>query len=96
MILEIATIDIHVGKNGEFEQQLEKAQGVLRQAKGYIEHQFQHCVEMPNRYVLLIRWETLEDHTIGFRESALFVQWRGFIGSYFAQPPVVQHFILKF
>ena len=96
MILELATIDIKEGTNKEFEQSLEKAQLVISKSQGYIGHQFQKCVEKDNRYVLLIRWKTLEDHTIGFRESELFKEWRSFIGPYFETPPVVQHYELKF
>ncbi|MCW3091123.1 MAG: antibiotic biosynthesis monooxygenase [Ferruginibacter sp.] len=96
MTLELATIDIKQGANVDFESHLEKAQEILRKAKGYISHQFQKCLEQENRYVLLIRWETLEDHTIGFRESELFKEWRGLIGSFFETPPFVQHYELKF
>jgi heme-degrading monooxygenase HmoA len=92
MILELATIAITPGTNADFERNLERAQLVLRQSPGYISHEFQHCIEDADRYVLLIRWETLEAHTVGFRESDLFVQWRALIGPYFAHPPVVQHF----
>ncbi len=96
MILELATIDIRQGSNQEFEQNLEKAQAVISQSKGYIRHQFQKCIEQDNRYVLLIRWQTLEDHTKGFRESDLFKEWRALIGPFFENPPFVQHYELKF
>ncbi len=66
MILEVATINIKPGSNAEFEANLQAAQGVISQAKGYLGHQFQHCIEVPTRYVLLIRWASLEDHTKGF------------------------------
>ena len=95
-ILELATIDIKKGTNTEFETNLEKAQHVISQAKGYINHQFQKCTEQDNRYVLLIRWQTLEDHTKGFRESELFKDWRALIGPFFETPPFVQHYELKF
>lgn len=96
MILELATIDIKQGTNAEFEQNLEKAQAVISQSEGYLGHQFQKCVEQENRYVLLIRWESLEAHTIGFRESALFKEWRALIGPFFENLPLVQHYELKF
>ena len=96
MILELATIDIKNGTNTNFEINLEKAQKVISRSKGYIRHQFHKCVEQENRYVLLIHWETLEDHTVGFRESELFKEWRGLIGPFFEAPPVVQHYQLKF
>ena len=96
MILEIATIDIKQGTNAAFEINLEKAQHVISTSKGYISHQFQKCIEQDSRYVLLIRWQTLEDHTKGFRESDLFIQWRALIGPFFETPPMVQHYELKF
>jgi heme-degrading monooxygenase HmoA len=96
MILELATIDIKKGTNTDFEINLEKAQKVISQSKGYIRHQFHKCVEQENRYALLIHWETLEDHTVGFRESELFKEWRGLIGPFFETPPMVQHYQLKF
>lgn len=92
MILELATIDIKPSTNAEFEQNLEKAQAVISQSKGYMGHDFKKCVEQQNRYVLLIRWESLEAHTIGFRESELFKEWRGLIGPFFENPPVVLHY----
>lgn len=96
MVLEIATVDIMQGTNKEFEEALQKAQSVISQSHGYIGHQFQKCMEQANRYVLLIRWETLDDHTKGFRESELFKEWRALIGPYFETPPFVQHYELKF
>jgi heme-degrading monooxygenase HmoA len=49
-------------------------------------------VEDPNRYLLLVEWETLDDHMVGFRESEAFVEWRSLIGPYFVSPPVVDHY----
>ena len=96
MILELATIDIKKNTNAEFEQSLEKAQNVISKSGGYKGHEFQKCIEQDNRYVLLIRWQTLEDHTKGFRESDLFKEWRALIGPFFESAPVVQHYELKF
>jgi heme-degrading monooxygenase HmoA len=92
MILELATIEIKSKKNAEFEAALMQAQEVLKTSKGYVKHEFKKCIEQENKYIFLITWETLEDHTEGFRKSELFQQWRGFIGSYFDKAPVVQHF----
>ncbi|HAK76071.1 MAG TPA: antibiotic biosynthesis monooxygenase [Runella sp.] len=91
-VLELATIDIKTGTNAEFEENLAKAQAVISQSKGYLGHQFQKCVEQENRYVLLIRWESVEAHTIGFRGSELFKEWRALIGPFFENPPVVLHY----
>jgi heme-degrading monooxygenase HmoA len=96
MVLELATVDIKQGTSTDFEANLEKAQYVISRSAGYLGHQFQKCLEQEDRYILLIRWHTLEDHMKGFRESPLFTEWRGLIGSFFASPPVVQHYELKF
>jgi heme-degrading monooxygenase HmoA len=104
MVLELATIDIKHGTNAEFEQNLQQAQQVLARAEGYIGHQFQKCIERANRYILLIQWVSLEAHigdaanvgTGGFRNSELFKEWRGLIGQFFENPPLVEHFDLKF
>jgi heme-degrading monooxygenase HmoA len=92
MILELATIDIQKGKNSEFELNLLQAKKVISQAKGFQSIEVQRCIEVENRYVLFIYWETLEDHTIGFRNSELFTAWRALIGSFFKNPPLVQHY----
>ena len=96
MILELATIDIKPGTNPDFEMNLKKAQLVISQSKGFISLQAHKCIEQNNRYSLLIRWQTLEDHIIGFRESELFKEWRALIGPFFATPPFVQHYELSF
>jgi heme-degrading monooxygenase HmoA len=96
MILELATIDIKQGTNADFEQNLEKAQYVISQSKGYLGHEFQKCIERDNRYILLIKWANLKAHTEGFRNSELFKEWRALIGPFFENPPVVEHFDLKF
>jgi heme-degrading monooxygenase HmoA len=104
MVLELAIIEIKHGTNTAFEQNLEKAQYVISKAEGYISHEFQKCMERDNRYILLIKWTSLEAHigdaanggTEGFRGSELFKEWRGLIGQFFDGPPLVEHYELKF
>ncbi len=92
-ILELARIDIKENTNSEFEAALEIAKGVISQSKGFQRITVKKCIEQTNRYILLIEWDTLEDHTIGFRESDLFKEWRALIGPFFLEPPLVQHYI---
>jgi heme-degrading monooxygenase HmoA len=92
MILELAIIDIKQGQNEAFEANLAIAKNIISQSKGFKSIEIQHCIEVETRYVLFIYWETLEDHTEGFRNSELFTQWRGLIGPYFENPPLVQHY----
>jgi heme-degrading monooxygenase HmoA len=96
MVLELATIDIKQGTNADFEKNLDLAQKVISRSEGYLGHEFQKCIERDNRYILLIKWTTLEAHTEGFRGSELFKEWRSLIGPFFENPPVVEHFELKF
>ncbi len=92
MITEIAVVDIVPGQEQEFEVALHKAVStVLSTADGYISFTLQKGIENPSTYAFLIEWETLEDHTVGFRESELFTQWRGLIGKHFSSPPRVEH-----
>ncbi len=92
MILELATILVKEGSAKEFTLALSKAEKVLKQAQGYISHEFKQCIEEENKFILMIKWETLEAHTKGFRESELFQQWRTIIGSYFESTPNVVHY----
>ena len=92
MILELAIIDILPGRNQEFEASLQKAKKVIGQSNGFKRIEIQHCIENENRYSLFIYWETLEDHTVGFRTSELFKEWRALIGPYFDGLPNVQHY----
>ena len=96
MILEVADIRIPPGKNAEFEAAIGQglATVIAARAKGYIAHKVHKGIESPERYVLLIEWETLENHTVDFRGGPLFAQWRAIVGPYFASPPVVEHFTL--
>jgi heme-degrading monooxygenase HmoA len=95
MILEIAEIRIAPGQQGAFDEAIQRAlTTVASQAKGMRGYKVNKCIESPERYVLQIFWDTLEDHTVGFRQGPLFAQWRAIIGPYFASPPMVEHFTL--
>jgi heme-degrading monooxygenase HmoA len=95
MILEIADIRIQPGKQLEFDAAIQRGLAqVISNAKGYIEHRVNKCIETPERYVLMIFWETLENHTVDFRESPAFQEWRNIVGPFFAAPPNVEHFTL--
>jgi len=95
MILEIADIRIPPGKQAEFDAAIQRGvETVGSKAKGFRRYQVQKGIESPERYVLLIEWETLENHTVDFRGGPLFPQWRAIVGPYFASPPVVEHFTL--
>jgi heme-degrading monooxygenase HmoA len=92
MIVENALITIRPGSETQFEAAFPKAAAVLAACKGYVAHELRRSVESPNRYALRIEWMTLEDHTVGFRGSPAFAEWRGLIGPFFESSPVVEHF----
>jgi heme-degrading monooxygenase HmoA len=95
VILEIADIRIPPGQNAAFEAAIEHGlKTVASRASGFKGAKVHAGVESPERYVLQIAWETLEDHTVGFRQGPLFSEWRAIVGPFFAQPPVVEHFTL--
>ena len=95
MILEIADIRIHPGQNADFEIAIERgASSIIAQAKGFSGFKVNRSIETPERYVLQIFWQTLEDHTVGFRQSSAFTAWRALVGPFFAAPPQVEHFEL--
>ncbi len=92
MILEIAILNIRAGEEAAFEEAVAKGSPIIVRSPGYVSHELRRCIETKGRYVLLVRWETLEAHTIGFRESPAFPAWRAIIGPFFASPPVVEHY----
>lgn len=95
MILELADIRITPGKQAEFDTAIQRGiADVISKAKGYIGHKVQKGIETPERYVLMIYWETLENHMVDFRESPAFAEWRSIVGPHFASAPHVEHFNL--
>lgn len=95
MILELADIRIHPGQHAAFSKAIHDGlETVVSQAKGFQGYKVNRGIESPERYVLQIFWATLENHTIDFRASPAFTQWRAMVGAFFAQPPVVEHFEL--
>jgi heme-degrading monooxygenase HmoA len=95
MILELADIRIPPGQNAAFEEAIQRGLStVASQAQGFRGAKVNRGVENPDRYILQIFWDTLEDHTVGFRQGPLFPRWRAIVGPFFAAPPVVEHFEL--
>jgi heme-degrading monooxygenase HmoA len=93
MVLERAHIRVTPGQEDAFEQAFEQARLVIAAATGFRSLTLSRGVESPSLYLLLVEWSTLEDHTVGFRESPAFGQWRGLLGQYFDGAPDVEHFV---
>jgi heme-degrading monooxygenase HmoA len=95
MILELADIRIQPGKQAEFDAAIQRGiSQVVSKSKGFSGYRITKGIETPERYALMIFWETLENHTVDFRESPAFQEWRAIVGPYFAAPPAVEHFTL--
>ena len=92
MILEVAILDVTPGQESAFEASFDEAQAIISAAPGYVSHELQRCVENSSRYALLVRWETLEDHTEGFRKSAEYQKWRELLHHFYDPFPVVEHY----
>ena len=92
MILESACLDVKPAQTREFEAAFARAQQIISASPGYLSHEVQRCVEKPNRYLLLVRWRTLEDHTVGFRQSAPYQEWKKLLHHFYDPFPTVEHY----
>ena len=92
MILERALFAVQPDSEPDFEAAMEEAKEVIAQARGFRSFRLRRGIERPSTYLLLIEWDSVEDHMQGFRESDLFVRWRELIGAYFAAAPEVEHY----
>jgi|SRR5262245_41999489 len=91
MFLEIAQIDVKPGMEQEFEAGVRAAAPLFRRAKGCTSMTLQRSVEKPGRYRLFVGWDTVENHTVDFRGSADFAEWRKLVAHCFAEAPQVEH-----
>lgn len=95
MILEVAMLQVKSGLAEEFEKSFKIASGIISSMKGYIHHELQKCIEVDNKYILLVKWETLEDHTVGFRGSQPYQEWKALLHHFYDPFPTVEHYELK-
>lgn len=91
-ILEVATLNITSGRNAEFEHAFKLAEPIISAISGYIRHELHHCIENSQQYILLVWWETLEAHTIGFRQSESYKQWKELLHHFYDPFPIVLHY----
>ena len=92
VILEVAILDIKAEAVSEFQADFNRAQQILVSMPGYLGHELQQCIEQPSRHILLVRWQTLTDHTVGFRESAQYQEWKALLHHYYDPVPRVEHY----
>lgn len=94
MILEVAILSIVTGKTQEFEIAFKQAQQIISSQKGYLSHELQKCLEHDHQYILMVKWNTLEDHTIGFRSSLQYQNWKALLHHFYDPFPIVEHYEL--
>lgn len=92
MITEAAMLQVKPGLTRQFEQSFREASPLIASMDGYLGHELQHCMEDEHQYLLLVRWRSLEDHTVGFRESPQYQEWKALLHHYYSPFPVVEHF----
>jgi heme-degrading monooxygenase HmoA len=92
MILEAAMLHVLPGREAEFEAAFREASPIIAGSEGYLGHELRRCIEAPSRYLLLVRWRRLEDHTEGFRGSPGYQRWRALLHHFYDPSPTVEHF----
>lgn len=92
MVLEVAILNIKKGFSEDFESAFKKAATIISSIKGYISHQLKKCIEEKNKYILLVNWETLDDHEIGFRKSEDYNNWKKLLHHFYQPFPKVEHY----
>ena len=94
MILEVAILDVKASQEAAFERDFTEASAYISSIFGYVSHELQRCVEKKNRYILLVRWKTLEAHTEGSRKSPQYSEWKKLLHHYYDPFPTVEHYSL--
>lgn len=92
MILEVAILNVIPGREAEFEAAFALASHIISASPGYVSHQLQRCLEKRAQYILLVNWQTLEDHTKGFRGSPAYQEWRSLLHHFYDPFPTVEHY----
>jgi len=92
MILEAVMLNIKFGEEQDFETAFKEASSIISSMNGYLSHELHRCLEVKGKYLLLVRWQTLEDHTIGFRESFDYQNWKRLLHRFYEPFPTVEHF----
>jgi heme-degrading monooxygenase HmoA len=92
MILEVAPLSVKIGRELEFEAAFAIAEKIISSMPGYISHELRRCMERRHEYLLLVQWQTLEDHEIGFRKSPQYQEWKALLHHFYEPFPTVLHY----
>ena len=93
MILEVAVLNVMPGRAKEFEEAFSKAQDIISSMSGYLGHELRSCLEVENQYILLVKWESVEAHTEGFRGSPEYAEWKALLHHFYDPFPEVHHYL---
>jgi heme-degrading monooxygenase HmoA len=93
MVLEVAVLDVIPALRESFEEAFRTASPLIAASAGCISYELRRCVEKPNRYLLLVQWRTLEDHTVGFRGSEQYAEWKRLLHRFYDPFPTVEHYV---
>ena len=91
-VLEVAILNVRPAECSAFETAFREASNIISSMPGYCSHELRRCVEASNRYILLVQWRRLEDHTVGFRQSAQYQHWRSLLHHFYDPFPTVEHY----
>ncbi len=92
VVLEVAVLNVRAGCTKDFESSFAQAAPIIAASPGYVSHELRRCVEVANRYILLVNWQSLEDHTVGFRGSVAYHKWKALLHHYYDPFPTVEHY----
>jgi heme-degrading monooxygenase HmoA len=92
MILEVAVLNVRPGMSSAFEAAFRQASAIISAMPGYVSHEIQRCIEARDRYILLVNWQTLEAHTVGFRRSPEYQHWKRLLHHFYDPFPTVEHY----
>ncbi|MEH2071939.1 MAG: antibiotic biosynthesis monooxygenase [Nostoc sp.] len=92
MILEVVMLQVKPGLESDFEADFKKASKFISSINGYLSHELHRCIEVQGKYLLLVKWESLESHTVGFRGSPEYQEWKKLLHHFYEPFPTVEHF----
>jgi heme-degrading monooxygenase HmoA len=92
MIIEHAILNVRAGQRQSYERAIQEAIPLISATPGFIDLEVRRCLEHENRYLLIVRWQSLEDHTVGFRKSDRYARWSALLHGFYEPFPEVDHY----
>jgi len=93
VVLEVAILNVKPDQGDNFERAFREASAIVSTAGGYVSHELGRCLEQPDKYVLLVRWQSVEAHTMGFRQSRAYEEWKRLLHHFYDPFPTVEHYL---